>query len=891
MRKAQVRRGFAGFAATAAALVTAMSCSGAAAMVSPRLKPPPPAPVYASRSDLDLLNQTREAINRRHWSEAREAASKIVDPTARSLGQWFYFYAEDPDVDFRKAGAFLDQRPDWPAVSKIQMHAEESIPDDAAPRAVLDFFDTRDPLTGDGELQLARALFASGDSASAVIHLRDAWVNHNFSLSEEQKLLSKFGRWLTEKDHAARVDRLLWARHVTVARRIFSRLNARDRRMAEARAALLVRASNAPKLYHALSAEERLDPGVLLAAVRYYRRTDEEPHAVALALQAPDEPTALRNPARWWDERQLLMRWALSEHQYADAYALAAANGLEPGLDFAEAEFDAGWIALRFLNAPERAEIHFKALASAVSAPISLARSYYWLGRAAEARGADDLAEARYRAAASFIYTFYGQIAAEKIGGPAMQSTFDPPVEPTAEDRARFSSRPGVAALRILSELNNDDQAFLVFAYNVDDRLDTPGEYVELARLAARKGATHIAVRAGKVGVGRNAFAAEVVYPLIFVPDEATRFAPRELILGLSRQESEFNPHAFSRAGARGLMQLLPSTALLTARKEGLRYSRSALLNDPVYNLVVGSAHLAHLLERFNGSWVMTFAAYNAGVVRVEDWVEKFGDPRAPDVDPIDWIEQIPFAETRNYVQRVFENTQVYRSRLTNGPIAGKLHAELEIGGPSRRAGNLPNKQFTETLPPLPQRTILLANAAPLAPSPSRAEASAAAPNGAESDNAATDDTPSLDAEAVNADDAGFDDDHADELSEADQADFEADIDTPPDAPDSAVKSQPALTQFLAPKPSSAQTAEGIDEPPGDTDDADTSRFSPTTAQEDDTSPAPAAAGCQTYRAYISAVDKEDASAADLNAGMLAELEGGASGCAGETDQAQPNED
>lgn len=859
MRKALFGRGLAGFRAGAALMVllTLLAAIPAAAMVSPRLKPPAPGPSFASRQDYALLNEARRHLAQRNWRAAKASAASISDPIARSLAEWFYFYAEDPKVDIAEADAFLDAHPDWPAQAKIRSHVEKRMGDTTPERAVLDFFETRDPVTGAGKLQLARALFSAGERDAALLHVREAWVDHDFILSDEQKLLANYGGSLSHDDHAARVDRLLWDRQVTAARRVFSRLDSRHRRMAEARAALLLRAASGPALFYALPEDDRLDPGVLLAAVRYYRRSGEEPRAVALALQAPADPDLLRNPVRWWEERQLLMRWALKERQYKDAYALAAGHGLKPGAEFAEAEFNAGWIALRFLGAPERAETHFTALANAVGTPISLARAYYWLGRAAEAKGETQTASARYRVAASYAYTFYGQLAAERLQEERPATTFAQPVTPTPAEQARFASRPVVAALRILSELD-DDQAFLTFAYHVDDELESPGEYVELARLAERKGATHVAVRAGKVGVGRGAFAAEVVYPLIFVPDEATRFAPAEIILGLSRQESEFNPRAYSRAGARGLMQLLPTTAQITARKEGLRYSRSALLDDPIYNLTIGSAHLSHLFRRFNGSRVMTFAAYNAGASRVDEWVERYGDPRSGDVDPVDWIEQIPFAETRNYVQRVLENTQVYRARLTAQPIAGKLAGDLEVGGPSKRAGLLAGRTFAETLPALPARTAIFAEAAALI-SPDAAAAAVA-----ESTIAADD--------AMNASDIRIDSDAPAAIAQS-------------DAQGGAEKKQqekpggkPSLTRLLGARPQSEPA------PAGDQESAPLAEKTRIAQLADLSAGAPVETSavnkgesddCETYRSYIAETDREDASASDLNAGMLAELIGG----------------
>ncbi|MEO1137647.1 MAG: lytic transglycosylase domain-containing protein, partial [Pseudomonadota bacterium] len=531
------------------------------------------------------------------------------------------------------ADAFLDANPDWPARNRIHAFIEDRIPNNAPADQVLAFFDTRTPETGPGKIQLARALFAVGDRIGGERYIRDAWINENFKLAEERRVLSVYGSYLTKQDHAARVDRLLWSRQVTNARRVFSSLDKQDRKKAEARAALLLQASSAQRLYDRLPEEAKLDSGMLHAAVRYHRRRGEEQYAMALAALAPGDPELIRNGGRWWDERSLLMRWALKNGRFADAYKVAAEHGLADGSDFAEAEFYAGWIALRFLDAPERAETHFLALASEVGSPISVSRANYWLGRALAAQGDRVTANMYYAKAAQYYYSYYGQLAAEKLGDRHEQAVFSPAVEATPADRALFSSRPTVAALRMLTDLNLDYE-IMVFAYHVDGQLERAGEYVELAKLTDGEDAPHLTVRAGKVGIQRDAFAPQVAYPLIFVPETATRFVSPEIILGLSRQESEFNPRAYSRAGARGVMQLIPTTAQITARKEGLPYSRSRLLDDPLYNMTIGSAHLSHLLDRFDGSLIMTLAAYNAGAARVSQWVSQYGDPRGDAVDP-----------------------------------------------------------------------------------------------------------------------------------------------------------------------------------------------------------------------------------------------------------------
>ncbi len=697
----------------AIALLTSPSAASAES-VTPRIKPPAPSPLYVSRGDKERLLAASAALKAKQYPTAVTLIDLIADPVAKGLGQWMYFMAEDPSVDFNVADSFLDSNPDWPARARIHAFVERKIPNSAPADQVLAFFDSREPVTGTGKIQLARALLSVGDKIGGEQQIRDAWLNETLTLAEEKQILTHYAGRLTKEDHAARVDRLLWGRQVTNARRVFPYLDSDDRRRAEARAALLLQAASAQKLFERLPEKDKLDSGVLLAAVRYHRRRGEEQYAMALADMASEDPALIRDGGRWWSERNLLMRWALKNGRFADAYTVAAGHRMAEGADFAEAEFYAGWIALRFLNAPERAEIHFRALASEVGSPISVSRAQYWLGRSAAAQGRTDDARIYYANAAQHYYSYYGQLAAEAIGGNFTSTRFPTSLQSSPSDQALFSSRPTVAALKILSDLDLEYE-FMVFAYHVDDQLERPGEYLELAKITDGEGAPHLTVRAGKVAIQRDAFSPSVAYPLVFVPDEASRFVSPEIILGLSRQESEFNPRAFSRAGARGVMQLIPSTAQITARKEGLPYSRSALLDDPVYNMTIGSAHLSHLIDRFDGSLVMTLAGYNAGAARVDQWVLQYGDPRSDAVDPLDWVELIPFSETRNYVQRVLENIQVYRGRLNDSPIPGRLRADIERGGALNRVASAPEPSLVlaraaapygaQPLPTLPRRT------------------------------------------------------------------------------------------------------------------------------------------------------------------------------------------
>lgn len=865
--------------AATAALLCASPLHAQDGVGAPRVKPEAPASPFASRNDLERLAAIRDEISRKQFSRALAAIPNLESPTAQNLARWYYFYAEDPNADISAGRSFLDANPEWPMATRIQAHLEKRMPAGMPASEVAEFFRARDPVSINGKIHLARAQLARGENEAAEIILRDAWVNGSFTLQEEQSFLANYGGRLTAIDHAARVDRLLWEREIGTARRVISRLAPDIRRRAEARIALLGGGAEGARIYSSLGDADRADPGVMLAAVRYYRRSENEPLAIQIARQADTSPEALRNPDRWWEERRLLMRWALKNRLYADAYAMAALHGLEPKAEgFAEAQFAAGWIALRFLDDPARAETHFAALTSSVGTPISLARGQYWMGRAAEARGNMAVAEQRYAAAASHIYTFYGQLAAERIGGDAASQIFEINGGPTPEDRARFGARPSSDALRLLVE-TGDSQGFLIFAYHLDDKLASAGEYILLAELASRMSAPHVTVRAGKVAIRNNAFAAEVAYPTIAVPSRAERFAPAEVILGISRQESEFNPRAFSRAGARGVMQLIPSTAQITARKEGLPYRQADLLNDPDYNMTLGAAHLSHLFERFGGSWIMSFAAYNAGAARVDQWVRDYGDPRAPGVDPLDWLELIPFEETRNYVQRVLENTQVYRSRLAASPIAGRLAADIERGGAAERVASVPALRADGALPALQPRILALADPIlnPPPPPPPAIDPSLAAPIPSETPATASPATrqpratrvrnrrepssprlgieapaPSAGAAIVNATAAAGPaaDDQAGvpPVASAD----EASVERIPDAVDGSLAADPA------PGSGAAIT---------DLDDAQAKLIAAETEP------------CRTYVEYIADTDLEEAAAADLNAGSLANFQGEGDAC------------
>ena len=650
---------------------------GGAAAAPPPPSPKPTAPVspYVSPSDEALLRALIGALEDDRF-ELADTLRAEVSPDAQSFADWLYYRSEAGLVTPEEYAAFLDAHPGWPQSVTIQKKAEEGLAAASADR-VIAFHEDRAPVSGEGMVQLGRALLRT-DPAAGQTMLRRAWIERSWSAREEREILGRFGAALRPEDHAAKADRQLFDIRATATERLLLLLEEGARAEAAARIAFLKGDRNAPALYEALPEASRRDAGVLHAAARYHRRRGEDAAATYYAGLAPRGADALRDPERWLRERMLLARTAIKEGRFRDAYVLSAYSGLTDGADFAEAEFLAGWVALRFLGDPGRAKAHFAHLLGGVTSPISLGRGHYWLARAQAANGEPGAANASYAEAAGYPYTYYGQLAAEALGetGPG----FPEPGAVSAGERAAFDARPMVRAARIAAEVGAD-WAFDRFARALDDTLETPGDVRAYADLVLAERKPYLAVRAGKVARGQGAKVPGVIYPMIAVPEAAARFTELGLVLGLARQESEFNPRAYSPARAYGLMQMIDSTARATARKEGMAYKRAWLLDDPAYNLELGAAHLSHLIDRFGGSYVMTLAAYNAGPHRVDQWVETYGDPRDPFVDPVDWVELIPFSETRNYVMRVLENTQVYRARLGGGPIAGGLTADVTRGG------------------------------------------------------------------------------------------------------------------------------------------------------------------------------------------------------------------
>ena len=483
---------------------------------------------------------------------------------------------------------------------------------------------------------------------------------------------------LTRADHKARADRFFYQGKYEPGLRAAERGGAELSAYGKARAAVVRKAANAGKLLDAVPAALRNEPGYIFARVQLLRRKDDIAGAAKLLLAAPRDPKVLIDTDEWWVQRRLIARKLLELDDARTAYRIASQAAMpekeNPQIEHA---FTAGWIALRFLKDPAAAARHFAAIQKLSSHPTSLARGHYWHGRALEAAGDRVAALAEYDRAARHVYAYYGQIARSRMGNKELPVSA-PPV-PSAAARTEFERQEPVRAIRLLYAAGEPDLALSVLL-DLTERARDVATATLLAELPQQAQDARSLVFIAKAAFARGLPLDAHAFPTFGMPafKPAGPAIDSALVYAIARQESAFNPKAVSPAGARGLMQVTPPTGKAIAKKYGVAFDAKKLIGDPAFNVQLGAAELGDLLETYRGSYILAFAAYNAGRSRVAEWIGRYGDPRDAKVDPIDWVERIPFSETRNYVQRIMENVQVYKTRF--GKNGAMIDADLARG-------------------------------------------------------------------------------------------------------------------------------------------------------------------------------------------------------------------
>ncbi|HEV7634977.1 MAG TPA: lytic transglycosylase domain-containing protein [Bradyrhizobium sp.] len=650
------------------------------AALPPARKPPPAAAVAAtsstSQTDTDALENVIELIRQHKPADATQVGAAISDPVARKLAEWIILRSDNNGAPVERYRAFIAANPSWPSQTFLRRRLEAALWDDHRDDAtVWAWFANESPLSGKGKFSLARAMIARGDRANAERLLRDAWRNDAVSEDIENAALDLFGALVTPGDHKARMDLFLYGSEHEAALRAAKRLGANYVALAKARIAAYRKAPNTKALLDAVPRELHGDAGYVFSKIQLLRREEKFAEAAQLMLSAPRDPARLYNVDEWWIERRLLSRKMLDVGEHRTAYLIARDAAL-PARDIykTEQEFTAGWIALRFLTDPATAAQHFARVGVGSANPTALARAGYWQGRAAEASGRSQDARAAYAAAAAHSTSYYGQLARAKLGLPQLELKSAPTGRARGIERLEI-----VRAVQLLYQLDEREVAVPMFA-DIGENGD-PDALVGLGELASRHGDARSMLLLGKAALNRGLPFDVYAYPVNGIPPFKS-IGPdveQSLVFSIARQESAFNPSVVSPAQAYGLMQVTADAGRYVCKKYGASFDLNRMKTDPVYNASLGAAELGGLLEDYRGSYIMTFAAYNAGRGSVRKWIERYGDPRDPKVDAVDWVELIPFSETRNYVQRIMENLQVYRARFGGGTRL-QIEADLHRG-------------------------------------------------------------------------------------------------------------------------------------------------------------------------------------------------------------------
>ncbi len=621
----------------------------------------------AQSGDAAAIKQAIALLKDGNYNQAMALTGKVSDPAAASLITWLALRYTPKDVGFERAQDFVRRHPNWPSSILIRRRAESLLlSENRSAKEVFAFFGHAQPVSGEGMIALARALLASGNQAHGVPWLRRAWREEELTMTLEQEIIGAYGKLLTPADHKARSDRLFYLEKWEAAQRNAERAGKDTAALSRARNAALRRAGNANALLNAVPASMKKDDSYFYARAYLRRRADDAKGAAQLMLQSPRVAANTPDADDWWRERRFVIRSLLDEKEYRLAYRVAAAAVLpESDILKADIHFTAGWIALRYLKDPATAKKHFVQDVG-TSQPFYVARALYWQGRAAEALRDPIGAKSAFSLAARHHLAFYGQLARAKLN--LHELPFRPMPQVTQQERTAFNNNPVSRALKLLYEADADD---LVIPVHLDliERTPRASTAALLAEIAVAHRDTRAQVIVGKKGLDLGLPVDAVAFPTTGIPNYNHMGPPIEkaLVYAISRQESEFQPYVVSHANAYGLMQVIRPTGVGIAKRIGINFDFNRLRGDPVYNVTLGAAELGHLIRVFNGSYVLTFIGYNAGPGRSRQWMNQRGDPRGQETEAIvDWIERIPFTETRLYVLRVLENLQVYRVLLTN---------------------------------------------------------------------------------------------------------------------------------------------------------------------------------------------------------------------------------
>ena len=628
---------------------------------------------YYSQKDYDIAKKSIQAMEKSQWTTALKNSKNAKDKSIYNFIQWRHLLTTGNQATFYDYMTFIQNNKDYPRISRIKYLAEQKLSTDKiSPKKIINWFGVEEPLSGYGMLVLGESFIQTGDNEKGIALIKRGWITAELSRDSMKSLSKKYRKYLDSKDYINRADYLAWENKYWDLKRMLPYLPKDYQLLYTARQILMSKSYGVDQAIKNVPQKFKNDAGLNHDRLKWRRKRGRIDSSLEILFSIKNNKDYLVRPDKWWVERAIMTRALIYKNKYETAYKVASQHSLDKGSEFAEAEWLSGWIALSFLNDPILAVDHFNNFYQNVSYPISLARGAYWLGRSYEKIGDKRQSEDWYREATKYLTTYYGQLAFLKIN-PSQNFELEEQADVKDDYRKYFYNKELVKITHLLNELNKDKYTKNILRHLANDNIAS-GSEILAAELATNISRYDFAIQVSKLASYEKRFHNTFNYPIISVPQyvNGRKIPETAFILSLIRQESEFDMRANSHVGAQGLMQIMPYTAKLVAKQAKLPYSKSRLTSDPEYNINLGSHYIAGLILQYDGAYPFATAAYNAGPKRVKHWKKINKDPQKKQIDFVDWVELIPFKETRNYVQRVMENYNVYRYILEKKPIPMK---------------------------------------------------------------------------------------------------------------------------------------------------------------------------------------------------------------------------
>ena len=628
---------------------------------------------YFSKKDFSIAKKSLSEMKKRKWSNALQSAKKAKDKSIYSFIQWRHLLTSGNQASYYEYKSFIEKNENYPRIGRIKYLAEHKMTTDKiSPKKIINSFSTSEPLSGFGKMILGESFILTGNNEKGIKLIKNGWITAELTKSQLRFYRKKFKKYLNAEDYIKRADYLAWNNKYWDLKRLLRYLPKDYELLYTARQLLMSKSYGVDNAISKVPAKFKNDAGLNYDRLKWRRKRGRIDSSVEILLKIKNSKDYLVRPDKWWTEREIISRSLIYKKKYELAYKISSNHAMTEGPDFAAAEWMSGWIALSFLDDPLLAKDHFENFYNNVGYPISVARGAYWLGSAYKKLGDEELSKKWFQEASKYLTTYYGQLAFMELD-PKGTFELSKDKEIKKEYRDYFFKKDIVKIIHLLDELNEDKYTKHMLRHLANDDVES-GSEILAAELASNIERFDFAIQIAKIASYEKRFHNKYNYPIISTPKyiNGRKIPESAFILSIIRQESEFDLSANSHAGAKGLMQLMPYTAKLVAKQAKLPYSKSRLTTDPEYNINLGSHYIAGLILEYEGAYPFAIAAYNAGPKRVRYWKKINKNPQKNQISYIDWIELIKFKETRNYVQRVLENYNVYRYILEQKPIPMK---------------------------------------------------------------------------------------------------------------------------------------------------------------------------------------------------------------------------